>query len=130
MFRSTLLALSAIGFAAIAAGAAAQGLDGGPKQGATADVGSPDRLTGGQSYGDRNRGGGAGFYAYPGGRSLDRAPGGAAARPLSGLDAGTSPYCHRVNCHGSAWYGPDYGAPYHGGSHVDRGVLYRDPRDR
>ena len=81
--------------------------------------------TGGQSYGDRNRGGRSGFYSYPRHRHVDDSNGGLERRPFSSLSAGTSPYCD--NCHGSAYYGPDYGAPYFGGGYYDRGVYYRDP---
>ena len=48
-------------------------------------------------------------------------------RSLSSLSEGTSPYCD--NCHGSAYYGRDYGAPYFGGGYYDRGVYYRERRD-
>jgi len=84
----------------------------------------PASETGGQSYGDRNRGGPYGFYSYPRHRSVDS--GASAARSFSPISEGTSPY---DNSHGSAYYGRDYGAPYFGGGYYDGGVYYRERRD-
>ena len=84
--------------------------------------------TGGQSYGDRDRGGRSGFYSYPRHRHVDGGSSSSLDRQFSPLSSGTSPWCG--NCHGSAYYGPDYGAPYFGGGYYDRGVYYRERRDR
>lgn len=128
MVGKSLLILAALGLTANAAATPAQGQDGGSQDGVKQDSVSQGRSqTGGQSYGDRNRGGPYGFYSYPrhrhvdGGSALDR-------RAFSDLSAGTSPYCD--NCHGSAYYGRDYGAPYFGGGYYDQGVYYRERRDR
>ena len=83
--------------------------------------------TGGQTYGDRDRGGPYGFYSYPTRRHVDGGSGGGLDRSFSGLSEGTSPY---DNSHGSAYYGRDYGAPYFGGGYYDRGTYYRERRDR
>lgn len=119
MFGKSLLILSALGLAALPAAAGACVLD-------AANPAPAASQTGGQSYGDRNRGGPYGFYSYPRHRSVDR---GTAAldRPFSPLSPGTSPY---DNSHGSAYYGPNYGAPYFGGGYYDEGVYYRERRDR
>ena len=83
--------------------------------------------TGGQSYGDRNRGGPYGFYSYPSHRHVD---GGEAAGfstlPGSGGERGST---YSDGSHGSAYYGRDYGAPYHGGAYYDGGTYYRERRD-
>lgn len=86
--------------------------------------------TGGQSYGDRDRGGRSGFYSYPRHRHVDGSSSSSSSldRQFSPLSSGTSPWCG--NCHGSPYYGPDYGAPYFGGGYYDRGVYYRERRDR
>jgi hypothetical protein len=129
MFGKSLGLLSSLCLAAAPCAAQAKGQNGGPQDGIKQDGVSHGRSeTGGQSYGDRNRGGRSGFYSYPrhrhvdggGSSSLDR-------RPSFSGSAGTSPYCD--NCHGSAYYGPDYGAPYFGGGYYDRGVYYRERRD-
>jgi hypothetical protein len=69
------------------------------------------------------------FYNYPRHRHVDggRADPGDNASPAYG-SAGTS-LCYD-NSHGSAYYGRDYGAPYFGGGYYDRGVYYRERRDR
>jgi hypothetical protein len=128
MLRKCLAFISCLCLAAIPVAAGAQRLDGGPQNSVNADVGRPDGLTGGQSYGDRNRGGRSGFYSFPRHRHVDGTRG-ADARQFSELDAGSRPYCDTVNCHGSAYYGPDYGAPYHGGGYHERGTYYRERRD-
>jgi len=129
MSVKSLALLSALFLAAIPGAAAAEGLDGGPKDDVKRDgisQGRPD--TGGQSYGDRNRGGHYGFYSYPRRRSVDEGSGGGVdSRLASRSSADTSPYCD--NCHGSAYYGPNYGAPYFGGGYYDRGVYYRERRE-
>jgi hypothetical protein len=128
MLCQALFLLPVLDLAVLPAAAAAQSLDSASKQDVTQGVAKPGRSqTGGQAYGDRNRGGRSGFYSYPrhrhvdGGSALDR-------RAFSDLSAGTSPYCD--NCHGSAYYGRDYGAPYFGGGYYDQGVYYRERRDR
>jgi hypothetical protein len=129
MVGKSLLILSALGLAAVPATAGACVLDAASgdniKQGGV-DAGRSQ--TGGQSYGDRNRGGPYGFYSYPRHRHVDGGSGTLDRRPFSSTSAGTSPYCD--NCHGSAYYGRDYGAPYFGGGYYDRGVYYRERRDR
>lgn len=117
MFGKKLTLILALCLAAAPGAAAAKGLDGGVTRGASD--------TGGQSYGDRNRGGPYGFTSYPRHRHIDG--GGLDRAPPSGGSAGTSPYCD--DCHGSAYYGRDYGAPYFGGGYYDRGVYYRERRD-
>jgi hypothetical protein len=129
MSGKNLALLSALCLAAIPGAAAAQGLNGGALNGGAKDnVTSSSAETGGQSYGDRNRGGPYGFYSYPRHRHVDGGRGGPDRRSTSGTNAGTSPYCG--NCHGSAYYGRDYGAPYFGGGYYDGGVYYRERRDR
>lgn len=129
MLRNAPLMLSAFCLVGALPGAAgAEGPDSGSQPDLVRDsVPLPSNGTGGQSYGDRNRGGPYGFYSYPrhrnvagGGSALDR-------RPSSGLGAGTSPYWDGY--HGSAYYGRDYGAPYFGGGYYDGGVYYRERRD-
>ena len=129
MFSKSLLILSALCLVTVASAAAAEGLDGGLQQSIEPNRATPQSDgTGGQSYGDRNRGGPYGFYSYPRHRQVDGGRGsGLDRRPLSGTSAGTSPYCD--NCHGSAYYGPNYGAPYFGGGYYDRGLYYRERRD-
>ena len=118
--RKTFLILPALSLTALPAAAPAGGLDGGTQHSVT----RPDSEAGGNSYGNRNRGGPYGFYSYPShrhidGGGLDRSP------PFTG-SAGTSPY---DNSHGSAYYGRDYGAPYFGGGYYDQGTYYRERRD-
>ena len=120
MLGKALLILSVLGFVAVPDAAAAEGEDGISQH----SVRPGDGETGGQSYGDRNRGGPYGFYSYPRHRHVD---GGSLDRPFSSTSSGTSPYCD--DCHGSAYYGRDYGAPYFGGGYYDRGVYYRERRD-
>lgn len=123
--------LSALGLAALSGAAEAEGLDGGVEASVTQDGFQPrDSQTGGGSYGDRNRGGQSGFYAYPRHRQVDKgrlADRGDSSPRHSG-NVGTSPYCD--NCHGSAYYGRNYGAPYFGGGYYDQGVYYRQRRGR
>lgn len=129
MSSRILILISTLTLAVVPAAAAAQKLDG-LQEGIKQDSVSQGRSqTGGQSYGNRNRGGPYGLYSYPRHRHVDGGRGGALDRPaFSALSYGTSPYCG--NCHGSAYYGRDYGAPYFGGGYYDRGVYYRERRDR
>ena len=121
--------MSALFLAALSCAAAAEGLDGGSQDGVKQESLTRGRAdTGGGSYGDQNRGGTRGFYGYPRHRHIDGGSGGDIERSqLFRGDAGTSPYCN--NCHGSAYYGRNYGAPYFGGGYYDRGVYYRERRD-
>lgn len=129
MSGKTLALLSALCLAAIPGAAAAEGLDGGPRDAAPQDGVSEGRSeTGGQSYGDQNRGGSRGFYGFPRHRSVDGGGTTLAERTFSRTDPGTSPYGR--NTHGSAYYGRNYGAPYFGGGYYDDGVYYRERRDR
>ena len=130
MSRKSLSLLCALCLAAIPSMSAAEGLDGRSQNVARKDGISEGRSeTGGQSYGDRNRGGRSGFYSFPRHRHVDGGGSGDLdRRPFSPTSAGTSPYCN--NCHGSAYYGRNYGAPYFGGGYYDRGVYYRERRDR
>ena len=117
----------ALALAALPAVAAAEEPEGGSKDGTKQDsVKQKGAGTGGQSYGDRNRGGPYGFYSYPRHRSIDGGGGGLDRRPLSSGD-GTSPYYDST--HGSAYYGRDFGAPYYGGGYYDGGTYYRERRD-
>jgi hypothetical protein len=129
MFGKNLALLSALCLAAIPGAAAAQSLAGGPQDGVKRDSISQGRSeTGGQSYGDHNRGGSRGFYGYPRHRSVDNGSGGGLDRPLASRgSAGTSRNTNAT--HGSAYYGRNYGAPYFGGGYYDRGVYYRERRD-
>jgi hypothetical protein len=129
MFSRTRLILSALCLATLPAAAQAESLDGAPREGINQENPAPSaNPTGGQSYGDRNRGGPYGFYSYPRHRHVDGgSSGGLDGRAFSTVSVGTSPYCG--NCHGSAYYGSDYGAPYFGGGYYDRGVYYRERRD-
>ena len=122
MLAKSTLILSALILATCPAAAMAYTLDA-PTQDSLAQ-GRPD--TGGQSYGDRNRGGRSGFYSFPSHRSIDGRGGAVLDRKFSSTDAGTSPY--RRNSHGSAYYGRNYGAPYFGGGYWDEGVYYRERR--
>ena len=115
MFARIFALLSALALASPAAAADAAQLD-------TAK--SAASQTGGQSYGDRNRGGPYGFYSYPRHRHIDGA--GARQSPPSAFSGGTSP---PDNTHGSAYYGRNYGAPYFGGGYYDDGTYYRERRD-
>jgi len=123
MLAKNLLILSALSLTSLPAVAAAENLD--SSQADTLTHGRPD--TGGQSYGDRNRGGRSGFYSYPRHRHVDGGSSALAQRSFSTTDPGTSPYGR--NTHGSAYYGRDYGAPYFGGGYYDDGVYYRERRD-
>lgn len=123
MLRKKLLFLAALGLASFPAAAVAESLD--TAKADTLTQGRPD--TGGQSYGDRNRGGRSGFYSYPSHRSIDGGSSSTLAqRSFSPTDPGTPP--HSRNTHGSAYYGRDYGAPYFGGGYYDDGVYYRERR--
>jgi hypothetical protein len=126
MLGKNLALLSALCLAAVPGAAAAQALNGGAED--SVSVSSNTSATGGQSYGDRNRGGPYGFYSYPRHRHVDGGSGGLDRRPFSSTSAGTSPHCG--NCHGSAYYGRDYGAPYYGGGYYDQGTYYRERRER
>ena len=120
--------LSVLCLAALPVAAPAQSLDGGSQDPSTQDGISQGRSeTGGSSYGDRNRGGRSGFYSFPSHRHVDGG-GLLAQRSFSRTDPGTSPYSR--NTHGSAYYGRDYGAPYFGGGYYDKGVYYRERRER
>ena len=124
MFGKKLARLSALWLVAISGAAAAENLDATPQAGSITQ-GRPD--TGGQSYGDRNRGGRSGFYSYPSHRHIDGGSSALAQRSFSPTDPGTStPY---RSTHGSAYYGRNYGAPYFGGGYYDDGVYYRERRD-
>ena len=130
MLSKDLALLVAVCLIAFPGTAAAEGLDRGSQEQFKLDGISQGRSeTGGQSYGDRNRGGRSGFYSFPRHRRIDGSGAFALERrpPFKG-SAGTSPYCD--NCHGSAYYGPNYGAPYFGGGYYDQGVYYRERRDR
>jgi len=126
MFGKSLALMSALCLAAVPVSAKAEGQNSGSQAALNQDGVPPrDGETGGQSYGDRNRGGPYGFYSYPRQRHID---GGKLDRgQTSSISAGTTPYCD--NCHGSAYYGRDYGAPYFGGGYYDRGFYYRERRD-
>jgi len=123
MFGKSVVLLSALALAASPGAAAAEE----SKSAAPDGITSGGSETGGQSYGDRNRGGPYGFYSYPRHRHVDGGSSSLDRRSFSDTSAGTSPYCD--NCHGSAYYGRDYGAPYYGGGYYDRGVYYRERRD-
>jgi len=130
MLGKSLFLFSALSLAALPGAAGAEGLDSGATDGITQGTTRPrDSQTGGQSYGDQNRGGSRGFYSYPrhrhvdGGRLADR---GQDSAPSYG-SAGTSPNYNAT--HGSAYYGPNYGAPYFGGGYYDDGVYYRERRE-
>lgn len=129
MFGKGFKLTSALLLAALPTAVAAEGLDSGSQDGVKQDGithGRPE--TGGGSYGDRNRGGPRGFYSYPRHRHVDGGSRGDLERSqVFRGDAGTSPYCD--NCHGSAYYGRNYGAPYFGGGYYDRGIYYRERRD-
>jgi hypothetical protein len=118
-----LLILSALTLATLPAAAPAENLT--ASNADTLTQGRPD--TGGQSYGDRNRGGRSGFYSFPRHRSVDGGGSALAERSFSSTDPGTSPYSRST--HGSAYYGRNYGAPYFGGGYYDDGVYYRERRD-
>ena len=129
MVGKNLALVSALCLAAVPGVVAAEKPAANPQDVITQDSVTQGRSeTGGQSYGDRNRGGRSGFYSYPRHRHVDGGSGGSlASRPPFSTSAGTSPWCD--NCHGSAYYGRDYGAPYFGGGYYDRGVYYRERRD-
>ena len=129
MVGRALPLLLTVALTLVASGAGAQSQTGGSQDVKQDSVTRGRAETGGQSYGDRNRGGPYGFYSYPRHRHVDGGSGVALdRRPPSIGSAGTSPYCD--NCHGSAYYGRDYGAPYFGGGYYDQGVYYRERRDR
>lgn len=130
MVPATLLILSALFAATPPAESGADAMDNALQDNHKQDGVTKGRAeTGGQSYGDRNRGGPYGFYSYPRSRHVDgRGGGGLDRRAPFSTSAGTSPWCD--NCHGSAYYGRDYGAPYFGGGYYDRGVYYRERRER
>jgi hypothetical protein len=123
MVPKNLLFLSALSLVTLPATASAETVES-SKVGSITQ-GRPD--TGGQSYGDQNRGGSRGFYGYPSHRSIDGRGSAALDRKFSGTDPGTPPYGR--NTHGSAYYGRNYGAPYFGGGYYDDGVYYRERRD-
>jgi len=126
MFGKSPALLTAVGLAALPVAATAQGLEGGPQRTVSPPIAQHATApTGGQSYGDRNRGGPYGFYSYPRHRHIDRA---LADRGLS-LDPGDPSHYYADRNQGSAYYGRDYGAPYHGGGYYDRGTYYRERRD-
>ena len=128
MFDKSLALMSALTLYALPAAAAVEEPGGAPQ-----DIVKQDRVkqngagTGGQSYGDRNRGGPYGFYSYPRHRSVDGGGSALDRRSPSIGSAGTSP--HYDSSHGSAYYGRDYGAPYYGGGYYDGGTYYRERRD-
>src|SRR5881394_2998904 len=107
MFGKNLALLSALCLAAVPGAAAAEGPNGGSQDAVKQDsLKSGPAETGGQSYGDRNRGGPYGFYSYPRHRHIDGGGSGLERLP-SGDSAGASPYSDAS--HGSAYYGRDYG---------------------
>jgi len=125
MFGKNLALLSALCLAAVPLAAAAGGPNGSQQDGIEQEsLKSGPAETGGQSYGDRNRGGPYGFYSYPRHRHIDGAPDYGLPVYSSG-DASQ----HYDSSHGSAYYGHDYGAPYFGGGYYDLGVYYRERRD-
>lgn len=131
MTKPSLLLLCALSLAALPGTAGAEALDSAPKDGIAKGTLPRDSQTGGSSYGDQNRGGTRGFYSYPRHRSVDDGSLIADRGDVSSFSrssAGTSPYPN--NIHGSAYYGRDYGAPYFGGGYYDRGVYYRERRER
>ena len=115
--------------AGTAVGAAAENLEGAPQDAKQGGIESGRSDTGGQSYGDRNRGGGWGFYSFPRSRHVEGSKGGSAnvGDRLIGADSPANRYDGN---YGSAYYGPNYGAPYHGGGYYDGGTYYRERRDR
>ena len=121
MFGKSLMVLSVL---CLAAPAAAEPLDGGSGE---SDKRDPASQTGGNSYGDRNRGGPYGFYSYPRHRGIDGGRSSLDRGSSSSLSSGGSAFCDA--CHGSAYYGPNYGAPYFGGGYYDGGTYYRERRD-
>ena len=123
MLAKPLTILSGLALATLPAVAAAETLDTPKPDGLTQT--RPD--TGGGSYGDQNRGGSRGFYAYPSHRGIDARSKAFAEHSFSPTDPGTSRYPR--NTHGSAYYGHNYGAPYFGGGYYDDGVYYRERRD-
>jgi hypothetical protein len=123
MVAKNLLILSALSLATLPATASAETVES-TKVGSITQ-GRPN--TGGGSYGDQNRGGSRGFYAYPSHRGIDGRATTALDRKFSSTDPGTSRYPR--NTHGSAYYGRNYGAPYFGGGYYDDGVYYRERRD-
>ena len=105
MFGKSLVLLSALTLAASPGVAAAEEL----KSASPDSVTSGSSETGGQSYGDRNRGGRNGFYSYSSHGRIDGSGTTTLDRKFSSTDSGTA--AHRRNIHGSAYYGRNYGAP-------------------
>lgn len=137
--KSLVILVSAVSLATLPGAAGAEGQDdtpqdgkpedgklqdGKPQVGIKQDSASQRAESGGDSYGDRNRGGPYGFYSYPRhrsvGRGLDR------AQPVT--SGGNASHGYDSN-YGSAYYGRNYGAPYYGGAYYDRGTYYRERRD-
>ena len=127
MFGKWLLIISTLVLAAIPSAAEACVLDGSQPATKQASLQPAATPTGGQSYGDRNRGGPYGFYSYPSHRHIDG--GGAAGFSNLAGSGGESGSTYSDGSHGSAYYGRDYGAPYHGGAYYDGGTYYRERRD-
>ena len=126
LFGKALLVLSGLGLAAFPVAAVASGLDSAPQHSVSQGTAQPATTpTGGQSYGDRNRGGPYGFYSYPRHRHID----GAVADRGMTLDVGDVAHSYADRNQGSAYYGRDYGAPYHGGGYYDGGTYFRERRD-
>ena len=123
MVGKKLASLFALCLAAVPAEATAQSADD-VLQNSIAQSGSE---TGGQSYGDRNKGGPYGFYSYPRHFHIDRGSSRLDRAPSSVMSSGSSASYDRN--YGSAYYGRDYGAPYYGGGYYDGGTYYRERRD-
>lgn len=115
--------------ASIAAGAEAENPEGAPQEVKQGGIESGRSETGGQSFGDRNRGGGWGFYSFPRNRHVEGSKGGSRNVGDRPVDAG-SPANRYDGNYGSAYYGQNYGAPYHGGGYYGGGTYYRERRDR
>jgi hypothetical protein len=124
--KSLVILLSAVSFVALPGAARAEGQDDTPPEGINQDIDGQRSASGGDSYGDRNRGGPYGFYSYPRHRSIDGGRG--LERALSVTSSGDASHGYDRN-YGSAWYGRDYGAPYFAGAYYDRGTYYRERRD-
>jgi hypothetical protein len=127
MFGKTLALISALALASIPAAAEACVLDGSQPATRQASLQPAATQTGGQSYGDRNRGGPYGFYSYPSHRHVDGGGGSRLLHPARLRRRTRLDLLRRL--HGSAYYGRDYGAPYHGGAYYDGGTYYRERRD-
>lgn len=124
LVKSRAIILSAASLAAIHGAAGAEGPNRAAQDGTDQDFASQRSETGGDSYGDRNRGGPYGFYSYPKHRSVD----GGLDRALPAYSGGDASHGYDSN-YGSAYYGRNYGAPYYGGGYYDRGIYYRERRD-